>query len=53
MMYQNVLNYVRSHLLLMIDAKDVFCVIVDVSSEIILACHHLVLSIIGFSTIVS
>ena len=35
------------HLLLMIDAKDIFCVIVDVSSEIILAFHHLVLSIIN------
>ena len=33
----------------MMDAKDVFCVIVHVSSEII-AFHHLVLSIIEFST---
>ena len=37
----------------MIDAKDVFCVIVDVSSETILAFHYLVLSIIASSTIVS
>ena len=42
-----------SLIILMIDAKDVFCVIVDVSSEIILAFHYLVLSIIVFSTIES
>ena len=41
------------HRLFMIDAKHVFCVIVDVSSETILAFHHLVLSVIAFSTIVS
>ena len=49
-----VCNKDLGHLLLMTRCKGcLICVIVDVSSEIILAFHYLVLSIIVFSTIVS